>query len=46
MIVFKKKKRKGYRRWKGHRQPLTLVRIGEIRLSDSLEQQLGAEAAG
>jgi large subunit ribosomal protein L21 len=30
--VFKTKKRKGYRRTRGHRQHLQRVRIGEIRL--------------
>ncbi|MBI2880254.1 MAG: 50S ribosomal protein L21 [Candidatus Tectomicrobia bacterium] len=30
IIVFKKKKRKGYRRKNGHRQPFTAVRITEI----------------
>jgi len=30
--VFKKKKRKGYRRTTGHRQDLHRVKIGEIRL--------------
>jgi len=30
IIVFKKKRRKGYRRKKGHRQDLTLLRITEI----------------
>ena len=30
IIVFKKKRRKGYRRTKGHRQLLTMIRITEI----------------
>jgi len=30
IIVFKKKKRKNYRRTKGHRQPITTLRIQEI----------------
>ena len=30
IIVFKKKRRKGYRRKKGHRQDLTVLRIREI----------------
>ena len=30
IIVFKKKRRKGYRRTKGHRQLLTTIRITEI----------------
>ncbi len=31
IVVFKMKRRKGYRRTKGHRQSLTRVEIGEIR---------------
>ncbi len=30
IIVFKRKRRKGYRRKQGHRQKFTEVRIGEI----------------
>jgi len=30
IIVFKKKRRKGYRRKRGHRQPLTVLRITDI----------------
>ena len=30
IVVFKKKRRKGYRRWRGHRQPVTVVRVLEI----------------
>ena len=30
VLVFKKKRRKGYKRTKGHRQELTLVKINEI----------------
>jgi large subunit ribosomal protein L21 len=44
VIVFKKKRRKGYRRWKGHRQRLTLLRINAIELPDVLEAQLAATA--
>lgn len=33
IIVFKKKRRKGYRRKKGHRQDLTVLRIREIALA-------------
>lgn len=40
VIVFKKRRRKGYRRWKGHRQPLTILRIGDITLPPELEEQL------
>jgi len=44
-IVFKKKRRKGYRRWKGHRQRLTLLRIGSIELPPLLDAQLQQAAA-
>ena len=30
IIIFKKKRRKGYRRKKGHRQDLTVLRVREI----------------
>lgn len=30
VIVFKKKRRKGYRRWKGHEQLITTLRIDDI----------------
>ena len=30
MIIFKKRRRKNYRRRNGHRQLLTVVRIGDI----------------
>ena len=40
VIVFKKKRRKGYRRWKGHRQPLTLLRINDINLPPGLNDAL------
>ncbi|MCX7909209.1 MAG: 50S ribosomal protein L21 [Ignavibacteria bacterium] len=33
VIVFKKKRRKNYRRLRGHRQPYTLLEIKEISLS-------------
>lgn len=32
LVVFKKKRRKGYRRTRGHRQSLLRVRIGEIQI--------------
>ena len=38
IIVFKKKRRKGYRRTMGHRQLLTRCRIDEIRLGPPVEQ--------
>lgn len=31
IVVFKMKRRKGYRRTQGHRQSLTRVEIGEIK---------------
>ena len=46
IIVFKKKRRKGYRRWKGHRQRLTLLRINAIELPEVLEAQLAAADQG
>ena len=41
VIVFKKKRRKGYRRWKGHRARLTLLRINRIELPPDIEAQIG-----
>lgn len=32
LVVFKKKRRKGYRRTRGHRQDLLRVRIGDIQI--------------
>lgn len=40
VIVFKKKAKKGYRRWKGYRQRLTVLRINSIDLPPQLEEQL------
>ena len=40
VIVFKKRRRKGYRRWRGYRARLTLLRISVIDLPDDLEQQI------
>lgn len=31
VIVFKYKRKKNYKRWKGHRQPYTLIEIKEIK---------------
>ena len=31
VVVFKKKKRKGYRRKRGHRQELSVIKIGSIK---------------
>jgi len=44
VIVFKKKRRKGYRRWKGYRPRLSLLRIREISLPQPLEAALSAPA--
>ena len=40
VIVFKKKRRNGYQRWKGHRSPLTVLRINDIQLPSDLDEQL------
>lgn len=40
VIVFKKKRRKGYQRWKGHRSPLTVLRINQIVLPPELDASL------
>lgn len=40
IIVFKKKAKKGYRRWKGFRSRLTVVRINSIELPPDIEAQL------
>lgn len=34
--VFKKKKRKGYKRWKGHRQDLSVLKIKKIDFDNSI----------
>ena len=44
ILVFKKKRRKNYRRTKGHRQALTLLRITEI-LTDGKKPSKVAKAA-
>lgn len=46
VIVFKKKRRKGYRRWKGYRAALSVVRIGAIRLPPELEVQISPPTSG
>jgi large subunit ribosomal protein L21 len=46
VIVFKKKKRKNYRRKHGHRQELTVLRIEEIKRGASGHNEIGQEAAG
>lgn len=40
IIVFKKKRRKNYRRKHGHRQELTVLRIEEIRLSSAGDHKI------
>ena len=30
VVVFKKKRRKGYKRWQGHRRQITVLRIAEV----------------
>jgi large subunit ribosomal protein L21 len=42
VIVFKKKRRKNYRRTKGHRQDLTAVRIVSISASGAFEAEAAA----
>jgi len=42
IIVFKKKRRHNYRRKKGHRQQLTVLRIDEITGSDGPQREEGA----
>src|SRR5215471_20646420 len=42
IIVFKKKRRHNYRRKKGHRQNLTVLRINEIRGSNGPQREEGA----
>jgi len=40
VIVFKKRRRKGYQRWKGHRSPLTVLRINQIVVPPELDTAL------
>ena len=42
VIVFKKKRRKGYRRWRGYRPRLTLLRVNSVDLPSTLEAELDA----
>jgi large subunit ribosomal protein L21 len=44
VIVFKKKRRKNYRRKNGHRQHLTVLRVTDI-LTDGRRPEVAAEAA-
>ena len=44
IIVFKKKRRKNYRRKKGHRQELTALRITEILTDGKKPSQGGCKA--
>jgi large subunit ribosomal protein L21 len=46
IIVFKKKRRKGYRRTKGHRQALTALRITEILTDGKKPSKAAAKKAG
>jgi large subunit ribosomal protein L21 len=47
VLVFKKKRRKNYRRKRGHRQELTVLRIQEIkRVSGTAAESLPAEETG
>jgi large subunit ribosomal protein L21 len=46
VIVFKKKRRKNYRRKHGHRQELTVLRIEEIRQGMASPSEIGGDAAG
>jgi large subunit ribosomal protein L21 len=46
VIVFKKKRRKNYRRKHGHRQELTVLRIEEIRQEATSSNQIGGDATG
>lgn len=45
VIIFKKRRRKGYRRWKGYRSRLTLIRIGKIQLPQHLEEAVAQGTA-
>lgn len=45
IIVFKKQRRKGYRRKKGHRQDLTVLRITDIQAAGAKAAKKQAEAA-
>jgi large subunit ribosomal protein L21 len=46
VIVFKKKRRKNYRRKHGHRQELTVLRIEEIRQEATSPNEIGGDATG
>jgi large subunit ribosomal protein L21 len=46
VIVFKKKRRKNYRRKHGHRQELTVLRIEEIRQGMASPNEIGGDATG
>jgi large subunit ribosomal protein L21 len=46
VIVFKKKRRKNYRRKHGHRQELTVLRIEEIRVATVSAHEIGDGATG
>jgi len=46
VIVFKKKRRKNYRRKHGHRQELTVLRIEEIRVATASVHEIEDMATG
>ena len=46
VIIFKKKRRKGYQKWNNHRQSLTQILIqGVLAKGDSLKEELKADKA-
>ncbi len=45
VIVFKKKRRHNYRRMKGHRQQITVIRIGDIALDGNVSTKAAAKPA-
>jgi large subunit ribosomal protein L21 len=46
VIVFKKKRRKNYRRKHGHRQELTVLRIEEIKQQATSSDEIGGDTTG
>jgi large subunit ribosomal protein L21 len=46
ILVFKKKKRKNYRRHRGHRQLFTAVRVTQIEAGADSQTETGAESHG
>ena len=43
IVIFKKKRRKNYRRKIGHRQDLTLIKIKEINLASNSKSKIDTE---